>query len=108
MEVGTTDRGFGVVWHPNYPDGQTARLLQESSAVGDYADAIKNPGSSALWVGGDFHLNREEVEDLIGYLDEWLTTGQLNRSCEQPSDTEADQGDRRGSASGAQAAGAGG
>lgn len=41
------------------------RLIQESSAVGDY-----------LWVG-DHHLNREEVTELITRMQHWLKTGRL-------------------------------
>jgi hypothetical protein len=31
-----------------------------------------NPGSSFLWVGDDLHLNREEIEELVAVLEDWL------------------------------------
>lgn len=70
--------GFAVVTHPNYrsPNKDT-RLIQESSAVGDYPDSMDNPGSSFLWVGNDHHLNREEVTELVSRLLWWLKTGHL-------------------------------
>jgi hypothetical protein len=71
-------RGFTAVTHPAYlPDVGEKRLVQQSSAVGDYNDAFDRPGTSFLWVGEHHHLNREEVADLAAYLNNWLTTGSL-------------------------------
>lgn len=76
MKVKQSDRGFEVLMHPKYPpDGTSARLVQQSSIVGEYEDAMSRPGSSALWIGSDHHLNREEVAELVGYLQHWLNTG---------------------------------
>ena len=71
-------RGFRVVTHPTYGDDpETARVVQESSAIGDYVDSMTTPGSSFLWVGENHHLNREEVKELTAYLEKWLKTGRL-------------------------------
>lgn len=58
MKFGRTDRNFGVLEHKVYPPepGVTKRLAQHSSAI-DLEDCGK-PGSSFLWIGDDFHLNR--------------------------------------------------
>ena len=75
----TTARGFGVVKSEKYQNepGQWERLIQESSAIGDYEDAMDKPGSSFLWVGDHHHLNREEVQELIERMQHWLATGRL-------------------------------
>lgn len=79
MKVEKTDRGFPVIEHPVYASdtGEIARLVQQSSAVGDYPDAFVNPGSSFLYVGDAHHLNREEVVELIAHLQRWVETGDL-------------------------------
>lgn len=82
MRVKHTMRGFGAVEHQLYPSGEDGYLLQESSAIDSaHQDAFDKPGSSYLWVGigGSFHLSRDEVEELIGYLKRWLKTGRLSR-----------------------------
>ncbi len=53
------------------------RLIQESSAIGDYEDSEDNVGSSYLWVGNDHHLNREEVSLLVHIMSSWLIDGRL-------------------------------
>ncbi len=80
MKITKSDRGFFILKHELYvnPDHQT-RIVSESSAIGDYEDAFDRPGSSALWVGDDHHLNREELAELIKYLQCWLDTGRLSR-----------------------------
>jgi len=79
MEGVKTGRGFVVVEHEKYQNtpGEMTRLIQESSAVGDYDDSLDNPGSSFLWVGQDHHLDREEVQELIERMQHWLKTGRL-------------------------------
>ena len=83
MEVIKTVRGFGVLVHSIYPGCtkkiviEKKRLLQESSAVGDYENALTNPGSSYLWVGNEHHLSREEVEELVYCLNYWLKKKRL-------------------------------
>lgn len=52
------------------------RLIQESSAVGEYYDSFDNPGSSFLWVG-IHHLSREDIKELIDRLQYWLDNKQL-------------------------------
>ena len=62
------------------PYGSTSlpsRLVGESSVIGDDDDAFDNPGSSALWIGDDFHLNRKEVAELVGLLQGWLDNKRL-------------------------------
>lgn len=81
MELVDTARGFEVVTHPVYPSSNphsvSDRLVQQSSVVGEYDDAMGRPGSSALWIGENHHLYREEVAELIGHLTRWLETGNL-------------------------------
>ena len=77
MEVVRTERGFQILLHPTCLSGEKSRIAQQSSAIGDYCDAIERPGTSALWIGNDHHLNREEVRSLIDHLQRWLETGSL-------------------------------
>jgi len=71
-------RGFIVITNPRYVEPHdNIRLIQESSAIGDYEDSFENAGSSYLWVGNDHHLNREEVKELIGFMQHWLDTKRL-------------------------------
>jgi hypothetical protein len=79
MKIKIPDRGFSILEHKTYGNhpSLTARLAQQSSAIGDYKDSLNNPGSSFLWIGDHFHLNREEVREFIGYLQIWLDTGSL-------------------------------
>ncbi len=53
------------------------RLVQCSSVVGNYEDAMQRRGTSALWIGESHHLDREEVRVLVGHLQRWLETGAL-------------------------------
>lgn len=89
MKAECTGRGFVVVTHEKYQNtpGEMTRLIQESSAVGDYDNSMDNPGSSFLWVGEDHHLDREEVAELIERMQYWLVTGRLEV------DDEVDDGD---------------
>jgi hypothetical protein len=78
MKAKKTERGFVVVLHNVYGDESLKeRLIKESSIMGDYEDAVDNPGSSALWVGKDHHLNREEVQELISRMQYWLDNKRL-------------------------------
>ena len=72
-------RGFVTVFEEKYQNecGKYTRLIQESSAIGDYDDSMSKPGSSFLWVGQDHHLNREQVRELIQRMEHWLSTGRL-------------------------------
>lgn len=79
MRTTGTIRNFRIVIHNKYasePEKDT-RLVQESSAVGDYEDSWNKPGSSFLWIGEDHHLNREEVSELIEKLQFWLDNKRL-------------------------------
>jgi hypothetical protein len=80
MRYVRTQRGFEQVLHDYYPP-QTpvvlTRLVQQSSVVGNYEDAMERPGSSALWLGENHHLSREEVAELRDRLTLWLATGSL-------------------------------
>lgn len=79
MIASKTVRGFVIVTEEKYQNepGEMTRLIQESSAIGDYDDAIEKPGSSYLWVGQDHHLNREQVSELIIMMTHWLETGRV-------------------------------
>lgn len=78
MKEYTTNRGFYGFEHEKYPPNDSSeRIIQESSAIGNYDDALDNPGSSYLWVGDDFHLSREEVQELIGHMQYWLENKRL-------------------------------
>ena len=77
MRAVKTSRGFVVVEADTYPPVGPARLIQESSAMGDYEDAPEKPGSSFLWIGDNYHLNRTEVAELIARMQHWLDTGRL-------------------------------
>jgi hypothetical protein len=80
MRVEQTQRGFRILVEEKYQNepGEFTRLIQESSAVGDYEDSFDLPGSSFLWVGEDHHLNREQVKELIGHMQYWLDNKRLN------------------------------
>ena len=73
MKYETNVRGFRSITSPALCHGivHDEVLLQESSKIGDYPDAIDNPGSSCLWVG-EHHLDREQVNELIGAMHHWL------------------------------------
>lgn len=78
-----TSTGFELVEESIYPppareiETPTSRLVQQSSAIGDYEDAFDKPGSSFLWIGKQHHLDREQVEELRDRLTAWLETGTL-------------------------------
>lgn len=72
LKVTRTQRGFTVVDYPSYPENEMKRLVQASSAIGDYEDSFEIPGSSYLWIGCDHHLDREEVKELIDVMQHWL------------------------------------
>lgn len=90
MTKSKTSRGFEVV---DFNDGYGLPCkLQQSSAIDENSDnGFNNPGSSYIWLGLDqkkieenfalpinptaMHLSRENVEDLIKELQEWLDTG---------------------------------
>lgn len=79
MKAIKTERGFVWVWHEAYGSNpRLEQLIGESSAIGNYGDSMSRPGSSFLWVGYRHHLNREEIEELIGRLQHWLDTGRLD------------------------------
>ena len=77
MKSHETPRGFRVLTHPSYIGKVDTRLVQESSAIGDYKDSMAQPGSSFLWVGDAHHLNREEVAELVKRMQHWLKRGRL-------------------------------
>lgn len=79
MKIEKSDRGFLRLTHNVYvqDERQEAPIIIESSAVGDYEDSFDRPGSSFLWVGQEHHLNREEVNLLVGVLQYWLNNKRL-------------------------------
>lgn len=74
-------RGFNKIVHKKQNNGKEIRLVQESSAVGNYEGASK--GGSFLWIGQDHLLNRKEVGQLIVHLQTWLDTGRLTGETEK-------------------------
>jgi len=73
MNITTSSRGFRFLEHSGYlPPHHDGRVVSESSAIGDYADSLQNPGSSYLWFGEQHHLNREQVRLLVACLEHWL------------------------------------
>ena len=80
MKVAKTDRGFEYIEKDTYANNpRPARLIGQSSAIGNYADSFDKPGSSFLWFGDKHHLNREEVKDFVSHLKYWLKTGSLDK-----------------------------
>ena len=77
MKMVVTERGWRVVDHMKYVKPEAGRLVGESSAIGDYEDSFDKPGSSFLWFGDDYHLNRDEVRVLVTALQVWLDDGRL-------------------------------
>jgi len=77
VKLEKSNRGFQILTHPSYPEGIVSRLAQQSSIVLDYPNAMKKPGSSALWIGDHHHLDREEVSMFVSHLNHWLRTGKL-------------------------------
>lgn len=83
---GVTGRGFQVIEFTNGRHGITQLNVQESSAIGDYEDAMENPGSSYLWVRAldnvgakaAFELCREQATQLRDALDRWLRLERLH------------------------------
>jgi len=79
--VSKTDRNFQVI---NFDDanGNQCELHQSSVIFFKYDDALKNHGSSALWLGrageNRMHLSREHVAELIAIFQGWLNSGELN------------------------------
>ena len=76
MKETKTYRGFQLIKHADYLDENKIRLVQQSSAI-RYENGYDKPGTSCLWVGENLHLDREQVSQLIGYLNHWLETGKL-------------------------------
>lgn len=79
MEAVIDGRGFAAIEHDVYASEPAVKgkIIQESSAIGDYDEGYKYPGSSYLWIGNDFHLDREEVAGLIALMQEWLKNKRL-------------------------------
>jgi len=78
FEYTLTDGGFRLALTEKYTEEGKIRLLQESSAIGDYEDSWDKPGSSFLWVGAaQIHLNREQIAELVEAMKVWLETGRL-------------------------------
>jgi hypothetical protein len=79
LKVQKDKRGFERIEHPTYlGQPKTKVLVAESSAIGPhYEDALDRPGSSFLWLGDHFHLDREEVTELAARLNAWRATGSL-------------------------------
>ncbi len=78
MKQAVSGRGFQYIEENSYSNRPVpCRLLGQSSAIGNYEDSFDKPGGSFLWVGEKHHLNREQVEKVIVYMQNWLKTGNL-------------------------------
>ena len=83
MEIRYTQRNFQYIHHDPYVSNGDDGLIVQSSAINtSYSDSFQRPGSSYLWIKGLFHLNREEIEEMIGYLGTWLKTGKFDQAHE--------------------------
>ena len=95
MEIRKTVRNFLYVWHEPYTEKGGDGLICESSAIDIRRDLRSMPGSSFLWIKGLFHLNREEIVEMVGYLQAWLQTGKLDgRIASVPKSQGYEIGDR--------------
>lgn len=86
MHIVKNNRGFRVLVEEKYQNepGEFTQLVEESSAIGDYDNSFDKPGSSFLWIGQDHHLNREQVKELISYLQHWLDNLSLDQTASKP------------------------
>ena len=82
MKPTRTSRGFEMIVFRDANGNECS--LQQSSAVGDYPDAINRPGTSFIWLGRDgdlgnnrMHLSWELVSELLPHMKSWLDTGSL-------------------------------
>ena len=83
MEIRYTQRNLQYIHHDPYVSNGDDGLIVQSSAINtSYSDSFQRPGSSYLWIKGLFHLNREEIEEMIGYLGTWLKTGKFDEAPE--------------------------
>lgn len=76
MEKRTSERGFQALVIKDADRGDFG-VVRQSSAIGSYENSVDKPGSSFLWIGDEVLFNREEVKELISYLQHWLETGDL-------------------------------
>ena len=74
VKTSKTERNFPAVTFALHPYEDLT--IQESSTIDDTERGLNNPGSSYLWIGKS-HLDREEVEDLITYLQNWVSKGTI-------------------------------
>jgi len=78
MEIRYTQRNFQYIHHDPYVSNGDDGIIIQSSAI-NFSDSLQRPGSSYLWIKGLFHLNRKEIEEMIGYLGTWLKTGKFDQ-----------------------------
>ena len=78
MEIKYTQRNFQYIHHDPYVSNGDDGIIIQSSSI-SFSDSIQRPGSSYLWIKGLFHLNREEIKEIIGYLVTWLKTGKFDQ-----------------------------
>jgi hypothetical protein len=80
MKTEFTRRNFGIVEFDD-ANGRPCSL-QQSSAIGDYDDALDHPGASFVWLGRSgnrMHLSRELVKELVEHLNTWLDVGRFEK-----------------------------
>lgn len=74
--VKKTERGFQVI---DFDDRYGTHCSLQQSSLAEY----EPPGTSAIWLGVDhkdisrMHLDLEQVQWLIGHLQNWVETGEF-------------------------------
>lgn len=77
MKVYQDSRGLHRILHPRCPSGEVGALVAESSAWRPDGDYSPRPGGSCLRIEGAYHLDKDEVSELVYHLRLWLSTGCL-------------------------------
>ena len=84
MKRKVSNRGFASITLTTEHEPTDSIRIKESSHIGGYGDAVDNPGSSGLWIrtdedyeDGPILMNREEVQDLVDVLQNWLENKRL-------------------------------
>lgn len=74
----TSVGGFRMITEDVYAENKRSTLMLESSAIDpDLEGSFNKPGSSYLWIGDDFHLNRAQVRQFIICLEYWMKNKRL-------------------------------
>jgi hypothetical protein len=65
---------FNYLTFTAHREGVPKRIVAEANYIGNHPEAWKIPGSSALWLGGDFRFDREQIAQLNNILVGWLNS----------------------------------